>query len=214
MYFIKLFRFTKNSLLICKVLTIIFTFNFTNIYPTKNEINLNKKSFIALALYFLTSQNIAFASQFGVLDVDKIIQESSAVVDIQKKVDTKKIAYESEINKKQSQLESEQKKLEDKKITLSKEAFEKEVKNFEKKVDDLKTYIDRKQNSLKKASIDAMSKVNDKVKTIVSDIAKEKELDVIIPTSQTLYFKDELDITAEVLSQLNKKITKVDVKFE
>ena len=173
-----------------------------------------KKGFIALALYFLTSQNIAFASQFGVLDVDKIIQESSAVVDIQKKVDTKKIAYESEINKKQSLLESEQKKLEDKKITLSKEAFEKEIKNFEKKVDDLKTYIDRKQNSLKKASIDAMSKVNDKVKTIVSDIAKEKELDVIIPTSQTLYFKDELDITAEVLSQLNKKITKVDVKFE
>jgi outer membrane protein len=173
-----------------------------------------KKGFIALALYFLTSQNIALAAQFGVLDVDKIIQESSAVVDIQKKVDTKKIAYESEINKKQSQLESEQKKLEDKKITLSKEAFEKEIKNFEKKVDDLKTYIDRKQNSLKKASIDAMSKVNDKVKTIVSDIAKEKELDVIIPTSQTLYFKDELDITAEVLSQLNKKITKVDVKFE
>jgi Skp family chaperone for outer membrane proteins len=173
-----------------------------------------KKGFIALALYFLTSQNIALASQFGVLDVDKIIQESSAVVDIQKKVDTKKIAYEAEINKKQSQLESEQKKLEDKKITLSKEAFEKEIKNFEKKVDDLKTYIDRKQNSLKKASIDAMSKVNDKVKTIVSDIAKEKELDVIIPTSQTLYFKDELDITADVLSQLNKKITKVDVKFE
>jgi outer membrane protein len=173
-----------------------------------------KKGFIALALYFLTSQNIALASQFGVLDVDKIIQESSAVVDIQKKVDTKKIGYEAEINKKQSQLESEQKKLEDKKITLSKEAFEKEIKNFEKKVDDLKTYIDRKQNSLKKASIDAMSKVNDKVKTIVSDIAKEKELDVIIPTSQTLYFKDELDITAEVLSQLNKKITKVDVKFE
>ena len=73
-----------------------------------------KKSFIALALYFLTSQNIAFASQFGVLDVDKIIQESSAVVDIQKKVDAKKVAYETEINKKQSQLEAEQKKLEDK----------------------------------------------------------------------------------------------------
>ena len=173
-----------------------------------------KKGFIALALYFLISQNIAFASQFGVLDVDKIIQESSAVVDIQKKVDAKKVAYETEINKKQSQLEVEQKKLEDKKITLSKEAFEKEVKGFETKVDDLKTYIDRKQNSLKKASIDAMSKVNDKVKTIVSDIAKEKELDTIIPASQTLYFKDELDITAEVLSRLNKKITKVEVKFE
>jgi Skp family chaperone for outer membrane proteins len=173
-----------------------------------------KKVFLALTIYLLTSYNVAFGSQIGVLDVDKIIQESSAVVDIQKKVDAKKIAYENEINKKQSQLEAEQKKLEDKKITLSKEAFEKEVKGFEAKVDDLKTYIDRKQNSLKKASIDAMSKVNDKVKTIVSEIAKEKELDTIIPASQTLYFKDELDITAEVLSRLNKKITKVEVKFE
>ena len=173
-----------------------------------------KKSFLALAFYFLTSYNIALGAQIGVLDVDKIIQESSAVVDIQKKVDGKKISYENEINKKQSQLEAEQKKLEDKKITLSKEAFEKEVKAFETKVDDLKTYIDRKQNSLKKASIDAMSKVNDKVKIIVSEIAKEKELDAIIPASQTLYFKDELDITAEVLSRLNKKITKVEVKFE
>jgi len=173
-----------------------------------------KKSFLTLAFYLLTSYNIAQGAQIGVLDVDKIIQESSAVVDIQKKVDAKKIAYETEINKKQSQLEAEQKKLEDKKITLSKEAFEKEVKGFEAKVDDLKTYIDRKQNSLKKASIDAMSKVNDKVKTIVSDIAKEKELDTIIPASQTLYFKDELDITADVLSRLNKKITKVEVKFE
>ena len=173
-----------------------------------------KKSFLTLVVYLLTSYNIAFAAQIGVLDVDKIIQESSAVVDIQKKVDAKKVAYETEINKKQSQLEAEQKKLEDKKITLSKEAFEKEVKGFETKVDDLKTYIDRKQNSLKKASIDAMSKVNDKVKTIVSDIAKEKVLDTIIPASQTLYFKDELDITAEVLSRLNKKITKVEVKFE
>jgi Skp family chaperone for outer membrane proteins len=173
-----------------------------------------KKVFLALLVYLLTSYNLAVASQIGVLDVDKIIQESSAVVDIQKKVDAKKVSYENEINKKQSQLEGEQKKLEDKKITLSKEAFEKEVKGFEAKVDDLKTYIDRKQNSLKKASIDAMSKVNDKVKTIVSEIAKEKELDTIIPASQTLYFKDELDITAEVLSRLNKKITKVEVKFE
>ena len=52
-----------------------------------------KKSFLTLAVYLLTSFNVAFGAQIGVLDVDKIIQESSAVVDIQKKVDTKKIAY-------------------------------------------------------------------------------------------------------------------------
>ena len=74
-----------------------------------------KKSFLTLVVYLLTSLNVAFGAQIGILDVDKIIQESSAVVDIQKKVDAKKVAYETEINKKQSQLEAEQKKLEDKK---------------------------------------------------------------------------------------------------
>ena len=173
-----------------------------------------KKTFLISFFSLITFLNQANAQNIGVLDVDKIIQESTAVVDIQKKVDSKKTAYESDINKKQSQLEAEQKKLEDKRITLSKEAFENEVKKFEAKVEDLKTYVDRKQNSLKKASIDAMSKVNDKVKIIVTEIAKQKNLDAIFPASQTLYFKDELDITAEVLASLNKKITKVDVKFE
>ena len=92
--------------------------------------------------------------------------------------------------------------------------FEKEVKNFEAKVEELKTNIDRKQNSLKKGSIEAMSKVQDKLKMIINDLAKEKSLDLIIPASQTLFAKDEFDITAEVLVILNKKISKVDVKFE
>ena len=59
-----------------------------------------------------------------------------------------------------------------------------------------------------------MGKVNDRIKDIIADISKEKELDVIIPAAQALYYKDDLDISAEVLARLNKKITKVDVKFE
>ena len=47
-----------------------------------------------------------------------------------------------------------------------------------------------------------------------ADISKEKQLDIIIPAAQALYYRDDLDISAEVLAKLNKKITKVDVKFE
>jgi Skp family chaperone for outer membrane proteins len=67
---------------------------------------------------------------------------------------------------------------------------------------------------LKKASLDAMSKVNDEIKTIIADISKEKSLDLIVPAAQTLYYKDELDISNEVLKRLNKEVTKVKVSFE
>lgn len=173
-----------------------------------------KKSFLTIfAVSTLISFN-ASAIGIGVLDVEKIVKESSAMRDIQKKISNKQDEYQKEVTKKQDELESEQKRIEGKRNVLSKEAFEKETKSFEKKIDDLKTFVDKKQNSLKKASMDSMGKVNDKIKDIIADISKEKDFEVIVPSSQTLYYKDALDISDEVLKRLNKKITKADVKFE
>lgn len=173
-----------------------------------------KKTFVVCAVISALFALNANAAGTGILDVEKIVKESSAMREIQSKISKKQDEYQKEVTKKQDELEAEQKRIEGKKNVLSKEAFEKESKAFEKKVDDLKTFVDKKQNSLKKASLDSMGKVNDKIKDIIADISKEKDLDVIIPASQTLYYKDDLDISAEVLKRLNKKITKVDVKFE
>ncbi len=174
---------------------------------------MNKRLLALSAIFALFAVN-ANAGGIGILDVEKIVKESVAMRDIQNKVTKKQDEYQKEVTKKQSALEAEQKKLESKKNTFSKEALEKEVTAFEKKVDDLKTFVDKKQNSLKKASMDGMGKVNDKIKDIIADISKEKDLDVIMPSAQALYYKDELDISEEVLTRLNKKITKADVKFE
>ena len=173
-----------------------------------------KKSFITLTAICALFSFSASAGSIAVLDVEKIVKESTAMRDIQGKVTKKQDEYQKDVTKKQKELEAEQKKLEGKKDLLAKEAFEKEMKKFEGKVDDLKTFVDKKQNSLKKASMDSMSKVNDKIKDIIAEISKEKDIDLIVPTSQTLFYKDEMDISAEVLKRLNKKITKVDVKFE
>jgi Skp family chaperone for outer membrane proteins len=156
----------------------------------------------------------SFANSVATLDVEKIVKESLAMRDIQKKISDKQTSYQKEVDKKNKSVEAEQKKLESKKNVLSEEAMEKELKQLEEKVNDLKSFVDKRQNSLKKASIDSMSKVNEEIKIIIEEISKEQNIDLIIPTSQTLYFKDEMDISSEVLKRLNKKITKVAVKFE
>ena len=172
------------------------------------------KRLLALSAIFALFATSANAGGIGILDVEKIVKESVAMRDIQNKITKKQDEYQKEVTKKQDELESEQKRIEGKRNVLSKEAFEKETKSFEKKIDDLKTFVDKKQNSLKKASMDSMGKINDKIKDIIADLAKEKDFEVIVPSSQTLYYKDALDISDEVLKRLNKKITKADVKFE
>jgi len=173
-----------------------------------------KKNILISSLIFALFSFNANAGRVGILDVEKIVKESKAMRDIQSKVSKKQDEYQKDVEKKQKQLEAEQKRIEGKKNVLSPDAFEKETSVFEKKVDELKTYVDRKQNSLKKASLDGMAKVNDHIKDIISDISKEKDFDVIVPASQTLFYKDNLDISEEVLKKLNDKITSVSVKFE
>lgn len=174
---------------------------------------MNKKLLAFTAAFSLLSFS-AFAGGIGILDVEQIVKDSVAMRDIQKKVSKKQDEYQKEVTKKQNALEAEQKRIESKKSVLAKEALEKEAAGFEKKVEELKEFVEKKQNSLKKASVDGMGKVNDEIKDIIADISKEKDLDVIVPASQALYYKDELDISEEVLSRLNNKITKVSVSFE
>lgn len=173
-----------------------------------------KKNLLALATIFALFSFNAHAGTIAVLDVEKIVKDSTAMRDIQKKVSKKQEEYQKEVDKRQKELESEKVKLDGKKNVLSADAFEKEAKKFEDKFDVLKDTVDKKQNSLKKASIEGMSKVNDEIKEIIAAISKEKNFDLIVPAGQVLFYKDGLDISNEVLAKLNKKITKVDVKFE
>jgi Skp family chaperone for outer membrane proteins len=154
----------------------------------------------------------ANAEGVGIINVEKVSKESKAVVDVQGKIAKKQDEFQKEINKKQSELASEKKKLESKKSAKDSDK-EKEQKNFQKKVVDLKDFAEQRQAILKKGSSAAMAVINDKMKEIIADIAKDKKLTVIVPASQTSYFDEDADISSEVISKLNKELTKVDVKF-
>ena len=173
-----------------------------------------KKLLSVILLSFVVSANSFASDSIGVIDVERIVSDSLVMRDVQSKINKKQEEYQKEVDKKQESLAAEQKKIESRKTTLSKAAQEKEVKEFESKLNQFNESVEKKQNSIRKASLDVMGKINEAMREIVSEISKEKKLSVIISNNQTFFYKDELDITDEVLKRLNKKITKVDVKFD
>jgi len=186
-----------------------------NHHLINNKKFMKNKILVAITSIFIAfGANSAFAEEkIAILDIEKIAKEAKAVLSIQKLVSKKQDQFQIEINKKQDVLEADQKKIEAKRNILSKEAFDKEQNAFAKKVEDLKEFVAQKQTSLKKASAEAMEKVNDKMKDVVEDIAKEKQITLILPASQVIFSVDGLDITDEVLVKLDKKISKVSVNF-
>jgi len=152
------------------------------------------------------------AQNIAVVDLESVLKNCEAMKDAQAKISKKQSGFQKEIDKKQEALEKESKQINSKKGILSEEAFNKEQEKFSKKVDDLKELVSSRQDNLKKSSLDAISKINDKIKESVEEIRKEKNLEVILSASSTIFYKDELNLSDEVTKKLNKKISKIEIK--
>jgi outer membrane protein len=152
------------------------------------------------------------AQNIAVVDLESVLKNCEAMKDAQAKISKKQSGFQKEIDKKQEALEKESKQINSKKSILSEEAFNKEQEKFSKKVDDLKELVSSRQDNLKKSSLDAISKINDKIKESVEEIRKEKNLEVILSASSAIFYKDELNLSDEVTKKLNKKISKIEIK--
>ena len=51
---------------------------------------------------------------------------------------------------------------------------------------------------------DILSKASEKMQKVVAKLAEDKGLDVVIDTSQAVYFKPALEITADAVTAYNK----------
>lgn len=171
-----------------------------------------KKFFALFLVATFISIGAAHAENIGVVDLESVLKNSDAMKDAQSKISKKQAGFQKEIDKKQEVLEKESKQVNAKKNILSEDAFAKEQEAFSKKVDELKELVNTRQDALKKSSLDAIATINGKVKDAVDEARKEKNLDIVIASSSAIYYKDELDISADVIKKLNKKISKVEIK--
>jgi Skp family chaperone for outer membrane proteins len=97
---------------------------------------------------------------------------------------------------------------------LSPDAYAEKRKAFENDLGKLQTNMRGKKNSLDKAFSTAMETLQTQTMAVVSDIAKEKNYTLVLPRSSVLVMTDSnMDITQDVLSALDEKLTKVDLKF-
>ena len=173
-------------------------------------------SFALISLFFAFNNSFAQGTNLNIaiIDSEEILSKSLAAKDIDEKISKQGKIYQKQIDDRKNLLEKEYKKIEAKHSTLSEEEFKKENDKISKKINALGEDITAKQKSLKKAYNNAIIEFDKKINAILKDISKEKNLDLILTSSQTPYYQDKLDISAEVLKRVNKEIKTIQIKFE
>lgn len=157
---------------------------------------------LALMVGFSTS---AFAdwSKIGVVDLQKIMQTSSQMKTIQQKLEAefkprrdKLIAAEQTLKKDMENFKRDltvlspaQKKEMEKKIVAAQQAFERDGQQY--------------QQELSTAHNEAMEALYAKIRKAIAKIAEADKYDVVFQKDAAPFSVDKLDITAQVIKQLD-----------
>ena len=176
------------------------------------------KRFTALALATLlcaTTPALAqTAATIAVVNVQQIMREATAAKSVREQLESKQKAFQADITKKEEALQKEDQELAKQQSVLSKEAFAEKAKAFRTKATEVQKEVQSKKALLDNAFERALNDIQKAVNQVIADLAKEKGFTLAVPTSQVLYADTKMDISNDVLERLNKKLPKLDVKFD
>ena len=170
-------------------------------------------TFIALAAFAAPSFAEDAKTDIAVVNIQQVMKDSTAAKSVREQLEAKQKAFQSEITKKEESLQNEDKELAKQQKVLSKEAFAEKAKAFRAKATEVQKEVQSKKALLDAAFERSLGDIQKSVNEVIAELAKEKGFKLAVPTSQILYSDSDMDISADVLKRLNKKLPKVDVKF-
>lgn len=154
------------------------------------------------------------SAKIAVVDVESILENSSAIGSIRKSINELTKTIEDEITEQEKEYKKRQQELLELQKTLNQEKFDSLVLKFNKNVSKIQKNIQQKKIALEQAHSQAIEVVHQKTISIIGDLAKKYSLDIVLPTSQVLYVKSELNITPEVISKLNNDLKEVQINYQ
>jgi outer membrane protein len=145
------------------------------------------------------------------VDIQKIMQDSSASKGIQAAIESQRDQYQKEITSLEDKLRSAEQELRKQQNVLSADALGKKRKEFETQVAEVQRTVQNRKRSLDGGLNDAMSVVQKTMLEIIADVVREKGANVVLARHQFVIVDTKLDITDIVMDRLNAKLPKVSV---
>ena len=148
----------------------------------------------------------AKAPIFAVIDVKKIIRESTAVKSMTKKIEAQRDKYQTELRKKEEVLRQSDRELIRQRAVLSAAVYAEKRNELEKQVATVQREVRKKKKNLDRLFATGMGKVQSELAKVAKEIAEERGLDMVLYKATVVIVKPKFDITGEALKRLNARL--------
>ena len=167
-----------------------------------------KKILLVLFIFFGINHSL-FADNVYYLDFRYILNESNAGKKAQTFLKNKLEKGFKDIKSKEKALQDEEKKIIQQKKIISQEEYKKKVSELRIKVSSLQKQRNSLLESVSKQRAKARSELLKNLNPIIKDYMVEKKIRMVLDKKSLLVADDNLDITKDIMSLLNKKLKSV-----
>lgn len=147
----------------------------------------------------------------AVIDTEVIRRKSRAFKDIGAQIAKYRNAIQADIQKEEEALRSANEELARKRAILAPETFAEERRQFEERLAQVQRTVQKRKKGLERVAAAAVKKVEAVLNKIITEVAKEQSLGLILRKNQTVLVATELDITPYVLKRLDTALPSLKV---
>ena len=163
---------------------------------------------LCVIIFFINPLHAADVAKIGVIDLQKVLETSSAGKLIQAALKKQKDKMESDLKVKGTEIEKISKRLERESMVMSKEMREEKEREQRIKINDFKSLQKKYRSDLQKLEVQLMNQLQKDVKELVDAIGKKNGYLLIVNKYTVLYSPRSIDITDDLIKKLNAKTAK------
>ena len=176
--------------------------------------------FDATFLFAQTKTEVGVAAQsmevrrIALADLNSILREADANSKVRELLDVHRKKFQSEFRKVETELQQTERDLMSKRELLAREEYDKLIEAFQAKVTRLQQDIQKKRQSIDNAYQKAQSDIRSEAVSVITEIATEMQLELVLNRDATLLFLPHLNISDEVLKRLNERTKNARIEIE
>ena len=152
--------------------------------------------------------------RIGLADLNGVLRAADANVKVRELLDVQRQKFQSEFSKVESELQQTERDLMSKRELLSAEEYDKQIKAFQARVTRLQQDIQKQRQSIDNAYQKAQSYIRAEAISVITEIASEMQLDLVLQRDSSLIFLPHLNISEEVLKRLNERTKNARIEIE
>lgn len=190
-----------------KILRLSFLFAFAFICAGVNAAQPQEKETSASILSKIPPPVMA------VIDLQKILEEAKAAKAVQKQLEAQRAKFQSEISGEEDELRQAEKELASIRNSVTPDIYAEKEQQLRQRFLIVERRVQNRRKALEQAYNDSMEEIQKTLREIVSIIAKDRGANIVLVKQQAFWSDKQMDITEEVLGQLNKVLPEVKVNI-